>query len=121
MNSLNKSLQGRFTTVTDFVDNVQAFVVKLVGRLYQGRKLQHLIAALQNEEPGHGIMEHLVQAHLPSIQKEFQPFSVEVRSLSNNMQKDLLEFVNDSTACDAFEALLLTKFWSKMSELHTCG
>ena len=32
--------------------------------------------------------------------------------------RTVLDFVNDSTARDAFEALSLTKFWSKMSESY---
>ena len=42
---------------------------------------------------------------------EFHPFGVEV-------QEDLLKFLNDYTARDAFEALPLPKFWSKMSESY---
>ena len=45
---------------------------------------------------------------------EFHPFSVEV-------QEDLLKFVNDSTACDAREALPLPKFWSKMNKSYPYG
>ena len=33
---------------------------------------EHLSAALQDEETGHGNMGQLVQVHLPSIQKEFR-------------------------------------------------
>ena len=43
---------------------------------------------------------------------------MEVQTLSNGMQEDFLEFVNDSNALDAFDALPLTKFWSKMSKLY---
>ena len=66
----------------------------------------------------------LVQVHLPSKRKEFYTYfthfniSEEVRSLSDGMQKHFWNFVNDSTARYAFEALPLTKFPSKMSELY---
>ena len=41
----------------------------------------------------------------------------EFHSLCMDVQEDLLKFVNDSIARDAFEALPLLKNWSKRSEL----
>ena len=70
-------------------------------------------------------MGKLVQAHMPSMRKEFQTyfpdlnalgsnficsvwrwFSVEMRSLSNGMHEDFCNFLNDSTARDTFEVLV---------------
>ena len=44
LNALNMSLQGRFTMVIDFVDNIQAFIMEqeLVGLQNQRRTLQHV-------------------------------------------------------------------------------
>ena len=35
-------------------------------------RFEHLSAAFQDEETGHGNMGQLVQAHMPSMWKEFQ-------------------------------------------------
>ena len=93
---------------------------------------EHLRAAFQGEEPGHGNLGHLVQAHPNSLWKEFLTFFPDLSTLDSNLSRSVwrcnlsqtacrrtfLEFVNESTARDALEALPLTKFWSKMSELH---
>ena len=76
----------------------------------------------------------LVKAHLSCLREEFQsyfpdlsemnvtlirnPFIVEVRSIPDEVQEEFVEFVNDSTAKDAFETLPLIKFWSKMSAYY---
>ena len=76
----------------------------------------------------------LVKAHLSCLREEFQsyfpdlsemnvtlirnPFIVEVRSLPGVVQEEFVEFVNDSTAKDAFETLPLIKFCSKMSAYY---
>ena len=73
----------------------------------------------------------LVQAHLVFLQMEVQsyfpelsevelelirnPFIVSVQSLSDSIQEEFLELVNDSVAKGAFETLTLSKFWMKMS------
>ena len=73
----------------------------------------------------------LVQAHLASLRKELQsyfpelseieskliqnPFVVNVQSLPDSIQEEFLDLVNDSFAKGAFETLILTKFWTKMS------
>ena len=73
----------------------------------------------------------LDQAHLISLRIELQsyflklnevesklirnPFIVNVQSLPDSIQEELLELVNDSVAKDAFEMLTLTKFYTKMS------
>ena len=43
---------------------------------------------------------------------------VPCRSLSDGVQEDVLKFVNDSTARDAFEARTLPNVWSKMNESY---
>ena len=76
-------------------------------------------------------MTQLVQARLVSLQMELQsyfpelsevesklirnPFIINVQSLPNSNQEEFLELVNDSAAKNAFEALTLTKLWTKMS------
>ena len=44
LNSVNKSHQGRFNAGILFVDNVQAFIMKLelAGQQNQGKKLQYV-------------------------------------------------------------------------------
>ncbi|KAI6649932.1 Protein ZBED8-like [Oopsacas minuta] len=73
----------------------------------------------------------LVQAHLSYLKEEFKlyfpdlseldpalirnPFLVDVRLIPNNVQEDLIEFLNDSIVRDESETLPLIKFWSRMS------
>ena len=72
-----------------------------------------------------------MQTYMPSMRKEFQTYFPDLNALDSNFicsvwRCDLSQtacmrkFLNDSTAYDAFEALPLTKFLSKMSESYPC-
>ena len=121
LNLLIKSLQGRFTTVVDFIDKIRAFIMKL--DLWEGKArdgnldiFENLTAAVGSEKLDAENIR-LVKAHLSCLREEFQsyfpdlsemnvtlirnPFIVEVRSLPDEVQEEFVEFVNDSTAKDA--------------------
>ena len=138
LNLLNKSLQGRFTTVVEFIDKIRAFIMKL--NLWEGNArdgnldiFENLTAAVGSERPDAENIR-LVKAHLSCLREEFQsyfpdlsemnvtlirnPFIVEVRSLPDEVQEEFVKFVNDSTAKDAFDTLPLINFWSKMSAYY---
>ena len=77
---------------------------------------EHLSAVLQDEEMGHGNMGQLVQAHIPSMQKEFQTFFPDLNALDSN-------FIRSVWRCDLYQMACrrtLTKFLSKMSESYPC-
>ena len=40
--------------------------------------------AFQDEETGHGNMGQLVQAHMPSMRKEFQTYFTDLNALDSN-------------------------------------
>ncbi|XP_045130694.1 zinc finger BED domain-containing protein 5-like [Portunus trituberculatus] len=140
LNSFNLSLQGRFATVSDFMDKLRSLTMKLElweGKVKDGNlsMFEHLGEALdKSQNTGKQDVMQLVQSHLASLRMELQsyfpelselesklirnPFIVNVHLLPDNMQEEFLELVNDSVAKDAFETLSLTKFWAKMSEIY---
>ncbi|KAI6654419.1 Protein ZBED8-like [Oopsacas minuta] len=106
-----------------------------MGKKSQGGNLdifENVTTLLEGEEMKKEMME-LVQAHLSYLKEEFKlyfpdlseldlalirnPFLVDGCLIPNNVQEDLIEFLNDFTVRDAFETLPLMKFWSRMS-LH---
>ena len=61
-----------------------------------------------------------LQSHFPElseVESKFMrnPFIVNVQSLPESIQEEFLECVYGSVSKDAFETLILTKFWTKMS------
>jgi len=75
-------------------------------------------------------ISELVQNHLVSLHNQLgmyfpdldgldyrlirNPFGVDPRSLSEDLQDEFVELLNDSTAKDMFEVSSLQKFWSSM-------
>ena len=141
LNYLNKSLQGKFTTVIDFIYNIRAFIMKL--NLWERKAkdgnldiFENVLTLLEGEEMKKDIME-LVQAHHSYLKEEFKlyipdlseldlrlirnPFIVDVRLILNNVQEKFIEFLNSSTVRDTFETLPLMKFWSRMSQHFPSG
>ncbi|XP_068243921.1 zinc finger BED domain-containing protein 5-like [Palaemon carinicauda] len=140
LNSFKLSLQGRFATVSDFMDKLRSLTMK--PELWEGKvkdgnlsMFEHLGETLdKSQNTGKQDVMQLVQSHLASLRMELQsyfpelselesklirnPFIVNVHLLPDNMQEEFLELVNDSVAKDAFETLSLTKFWAKMSEIY---
>ena len=45
-------------------------------------------------------------------------FSFEISFISDRVQKEFVELINDSIARDKFETLALTKFWCEMSVIY---
>ncbi|XP_068243872.1 zinc finger BED domain-containing protein 5-like [Palaemon carinicauda] len=125
LNSFNLSLQGRFATVSDFMDKLRSLTMKLElweGKVKDGNlsMFEHLGEALgKSQNTGKQDVMQLVQSHLASLRMELQsyfpelselesklirnPFIVNVHLLPDNMQEEFLELVNDSVAKDAFE------------------
>ena len=78
-----------------------------------------------------GIQELL--EHLSSLKKEFlsyfpnflldamlirSPFTVDASSVLDDIHDEFVDLISDSTAKDAYKALSLVKFWSKMAESY---
>ncbi|KAI6659533.1 Protein ZBED8-like [Oopsacas minuta] len=139
INLLNKSLQGRFTTVIDCVDKIRAFIMKLElweAKLTVGKFdfFESLSATLGEEGTTDQSIGALVKAHLSAMRNEFQtyfpdlsdldmkmirnPFRCDVSSIPDRVQEEFVELVNDSIARDQFETLALTKFWCEMSLIY---
>ena len=51
---------------------------------------EHISAALQNEETGHGNTGQLVQAHMPSMGKEFQTHFPDLNALDSNFIRSVI-------------------------------
>ena len=86
---------------------------------------EHLRVVFQSEETRHGNIWHLVQGACLPCRRSFTHTlrtsaldSSINRSVWRCVQENFLELLNDSTTRDAFITLSLTKFRSKMSELH---
>ena len=137
INLLNKSLQGRFTTMIDFVDRIRAFLMKL--ELWEAKVsvgkfdfFENLSSAL-GDTTDQSICA-LVKAHLSALRNELQdyfpdlsdsdmkmirnPFIFDVTSIPDILQEEFVELINDSNARDKFETLSLTKFWCEMSVMY---
>ena len=134
LNELNKSLQGSHNTVIDFVDKLRAFLMKL--QLWEANASEGKftmfdnLAAILNEKAEVSNIQRPVMSHLSSLRNQFQnyfpdlsdldlkmarnPFTVDVKALPDSAQEQFIDFINDSTARDAFETLPLTTFWCRM-------
>ena len=116
LNLLNLSLQGRFHTVIDFMDNLRTYNIKLNlwekkvkhGNLSMFENLEEL-SKTKTKITGNLEVAQLVQAHPISLRKELQsyfpelseiesklirkPFVVNVRSLPDSIQEEFLYLV----------------------------
>ncbi|KAI6651160.1 SCAN domain-containing protein 3-like [Oopsacas minuta] len=77
INLLDKSLQGRFTTVIDCVDKIRAFIMKLElweAKLTAGKFdfFESLSATLGEEGTTDQSIGALVKAHLSAMRNEFK-------------------------------------------------
>ena len=135
LNVLNKSLQGRNSSVHDFMDKLNAFIAKTQlweanmakGRLEMFEQLSEMTQSFSSKVD---ISEQVI-AHLRSLRTEVQryfpniahadlkilrnPFHVNVEDVPAALQEDFLDLKSDSTLRDAFEALPLDKFWIQVS------
>ena len=139
LNALNKSLQGQHETVIDFVDKVSAFIKKL--ELWEGAVISgsfhmfdNLSQALEGSDDLQDQMILLVKAHLSALRLEFQsyfpdieklnakwirnPFNVDPVNISETIQEEFVDLVNDSRARDFFESHSLIQFWCEISQRY---
>ena len=79
-------------------------------------------------------IQELVQEHFSSLKKEFLSYfpnfslldaklirssiTVDASSVPDDIKNEFVDLINDSTSKDAYEALSLVKFWSKMAESY---
>ena len=79
-------------------------------------------------------IQELVQKHFSSLKKEFLSYfpdfslldaklirssiSVDASSVPDDIKNEFVELINHSAAKDAYEALFLVRFWSKMAESY---
>ena len=129
LNLLNLSMQGKESRVLDFVDKVNAFLMKLDFWTSQIRKgiynqFQTLDAHILekkmtlNSDTKGAILEHLrvlKQEFLSYLSdKNFKltrnPFNVDVDSIPPAEQEEFIEFT-DSNAKDMFAEISLIPFW----------
>ena len=77
------------------------------GKIKEGtfNMFEHLSAAFQEEETGHGNMGQLVQMRIPSMQKEFQTYFPDLNVLGSN-------FIRSVWRCDLFQTTCRRTFGS---------
>ena len=136
LNRLNLSMQGIENTILDFVDKVNAFIMKLElwsGQISKGKLDQfHTLNALTTEKKTVLDVEtkEVILVHLRALQKEFlsyfedvndrdfkfvrNPFKVDFNSIPEAEQEEFIELINDSNAKDLFAEVHLISFWCKM-------
>ena len=119
LNILNRSLQGPSTVITDFVDKLKGFIMKLElleQKVGHGRLdvFENLSSAVTSQKMTR--IQELVQEHLSSLKKEFLsyfpdlslldakliriPFTVDA-VLSLMTQDEFVDLINGSIAKDA--------------------
>ena len=85
------------------------------------------LPAILNEKAEASNIKCSIMSHFSSLRNQFQkyfpdlsdldlklarnPFTVDVKTLPDSLQDQFIDFINDSTARDAFETLNLTTFW----------
>lgn len=137
LNILNKSLQGADVAVTDFVDKLKSFIMKLELWQTKVRKgnfdMFDTLADMQDTFNADQVANVIVE-HLSSLQNELKryfpdmyevdlklirnPFHTDIASVNDNIQEEFIDLVNDSSARDHFEKESLIKFWCKISKSY---
>uniref|UniRef100_UPI00358EFF27 zinc finger BED domain-containing protein 5-like n=1 Tax=Myxine glutinosa TaxID=7769 RepID=UPI00358EFF27 len=143
LNKLNLTFQGRETHVLLFQDNLRAFISKLqnwrrkvnLGNIAMFEKL----CGVMDESEGEldQFLKDEITGHLESLKKEFQryfpeltgeevalvrnPFSatLDVSSLPDEVQDELLDLRNDSPVRDLFQEKSVTQFWCTMHQSYS--
>ena len=136
LNILNLSMQGKESTVIDFVDKVNAFIMKLElwsGQISKGKLDQfHTLNELTSEKKIVLDVEtkEVILEHLRALQKEFlsyfqdlkdrdfkivrNPFKVNFNSIPETEQEEFIELINDINAKELFTEVPVIRFWCKM-------
>ena len=120
---LNSKLQGRGTTIIDFIDALNAFVQKLENWTRKAEKgtfaMIEVLSTVSYDVDDALSSEILVL--LTSLQKEFlryfseisesdlklmrKPFAVPVEKVRDDQQDELIDYKNNSTCRDMFDTL----------------
>ena len=137
LNILNKSLQGAGVVVTDAVDKLKSFQMKLKlweAKVRKGNFDMFETLADRQDTCTADQMADLIVQHLSSLQNELtryfpdmsdvnvklirDPFHTDVASVNDAIQEEFIDFVNDSSACDLFEKKSLVSFWCEISKSY---
>uniref|UniRef100_UPI00358E6478 zinc finger BED domain-containing protein 5-like n=1 Tax=Myxine glutinosa TaxID=7769 RepID=UPI00358E6478 len=134
LSRLNLKLQGKGTTIIEFIDTLSALLQKLEnwkGKAEEGNftMFESLSEVTLNEPLDPGVAKDVV-THLSCLREEFlqyfpeigreglalmrNPFLVKVSDVQDDLQDEPIEFQNDSGCRDVFEASSIPEFWSKM-------
>ena len=136
LNILTLKLQGKNTNIIQLRDNLKVFVEKLQNwrqKVVDGNiaMLDRLSSYKIDEQ-----LKTLMIEHVQSMEYEFQhyfselieeeailarnPFSnsLDVSDITEEMQKQFIEFKNDSTAHDIYHEKPLSQFWCDMTESY---
>jgi hypothetical protein len=141
LNNLNKTLQGRETTIVQHSDALKAFIDKL--GLWE-RKVErsdisafHRLTEVLSEEPLSTGLQQEIGELMSAMKKEFQmyfpefqgdeelqtrlarnPFRCDVDNVPDSMQEEFLDLINNSAAKDEFQILNISDFWSKFLPVY---
>ena len=136
LNILTLKLQGKNTNIIQLRDNLKVFVEKLQN---WRQKVVDVNIAMLDRLSSYKIDEQLktlMIEHVQSMEYEFQhnfselieeeailarnPFSnsLDVSDITEEMQKQFIEFKNDSTARDIYHEKSLSQFWCDMTESY---
>uniref|UniRef100_UPI00358F626F zinc finger BED domain-containing protein 5-like n=1 Tax=Myxine glutinosa TaxID=7769 RepID=UPI00358F626F len=134
LSRLNLKLQGKGTTIIQFIGILSAFIQKLENWKRKAEEgnfamFESLSEVTFNEPLDPGIAKDVV-AYLSCLREEFlqyfpeigreglalmrNPFLVKVSDVQDDLQDELIEFQNDSGCRDVFEASSISEFWPKM-------
>ena len=129
---LNLKLQGKGTTIIDFIDTLNAFVQKLENWTRKAEKGNfaafEILSTVSSNDMDDALSSEIL-VYLTSLQKEFsryfpeisesdlklvrKPFGVPVE-VCDDLQDELIYLKNYSTCRDMFDTLSICEFWAKM-------
>lgn len=134
LNKLNLKLQGRQTTITQFVDSLNAFLSKLQNwkrkvRLNNFAMFERLSSIIDDKNVPISIKNEISQ-HLSALHIEFEkyfadireqdldlvrnPFRLSVEKCPDQFQDELIDLQHDSAAKKLFEEKSECEFWTSM-------
>ncbi|XP_061481490.1 ribosomal RNA processing protein 36 homolog isoform X2 [Rhineura floridana] len=130
LNRLNLKLQGKGTTIIQFIDTLSAFIQKLENWKQKAEEgnfaiFKSLSAVTINDPLDPGVAKDVV-THLNCLREEFlqyfpeigreglalmrNPFLVKVSDVQDDLQEELIELQNDSECRDVSEASSIYEF-----------
>ena len=128
LNTLNLKMQGKEKNIIQFVDLINAFVVKLSNWRRKVQKgnfamfsnltdISELDEALKTDVAQHlEILESEFKSYLPKaigddLSLARNPFRLSPEKVENELQDQLIELKNDLNCRDLFESFPVTEFW----------